>query len=220
MRINQRPTLVGNRSGYYSVNMATIKSHAKAALKETSQHAMERRIAAGIKKRRETLGLSANDLAERSGVSRAMVSKIERVEVSPTAALLGRLCNGLGITLSSLIASAEAIADSPIARANEQPIWRDPDTKLLRTMVSPSNTGSRMEIVRVELPSGAEVKYDAQNHQYDQHLLMLQGKLTWSSEHEEIELSAGDCMHSRVDIAHAFANRGRSACKYLVIIAR
>lgn len=181
---------------------------------------MERRIAESMKKRREALGLSANELAARSGVSRAMVSKIERLEVSPTAVLLGRLCNGLGITLSSLIASAESAADTPIARAHEQPIWRDPDTGLLRTMVSPRNTGSSVEIVHVELPSGAEVKYESQRHQYDQHLLVLQGKLTWSSEQEEIELGVGDCMHSRVDIVHAFANRGRSPCKYLVIIAR
>ena len=66
----------------------------------TLQTVTERRIAEGIKKRREALGLSANDLAERTGVSRAMVSKIERLDVSPTAVLLGRLCNGLGMTLS------------------------------------------------------------------------------------------------------------------------
>jgi transcriptional regulator with XRE-family HTH domain len=166
------------------------------------------------------LGLSANDLAEHSGVSRAMVSKIERLEVSPTAALLGRVCNGLGITLSSLIASAEATASRPIARAADQPVWRDPDTGLLRTMISPGNTGSHVEIVQVELPNGAEVNYDAVRNSYDQHLVILQGKLTLLEGDEAIELGAGDCMHSRVDVAHTFANRGRSACKYLVVIAR
>ncbi len=209
---------------HYSGQMGTILttkiSKARAQATATPQNVMERRIADGIKKRREALDWSANDLAERSGVSRAMVSKIERLEVSPTAVLLGRLCNALGITLSSLIASAESSAGPPISRADEQPVWRDPDTGLLRTMVSPRNTNSRVEIVHVELPSGAEVKYDAQRHPYDQHLLVLQGKLTWSSESDEFELSVGDCIQSRIDVAHAFANRGRNACKYLVIIAR
>src|SRR5262245_36689875 len=130
--------------------MATIKSSALKAEKkapEDAKGAMERRIAEGIRKQREQLGISASDLAERSGVSRAMVSKIERLEVSPTAALLGRLCNGLGITLSSLIANAETTVGPPIARAGEQPVWRDPDTGLIRTMVSPVNTGSKVEIV-------------------------------------------------------------------------
>jgi transcriptional regulator with XRE-family HTH domain len=182
---------------------------------------MEKRIADGIRKRRESLGISANDLAERSGVSRAMVSKIERLEVSPTAALLGRLCNGLGITLSSLIASAENTKGPPIARADEQPVWRDPDTGLLRTMVSPLNTGSRTEIVHVELPVGAEVKYEAMAEpHYDQHVLVLSGKLTMTFGTEEFELGAFDCIRSRFDVSHAFANRSRTACKYLVIITR
>jgi transcriptional regulator with XRE-family HTH domain len=182
---------------------------------------MERRIAEGIKKRREQLGISANDLAERSGVSRAMVSKIERLEVSPTAALLGRICNGLGITLSSLIASAETKAGTPVARASEQPVWRDPDTGLIRTMVTPLNTGSRIEIVHVELPSGTEVNYNAmpQPH-YDQHVVVLQGKLTMSYGEDEYDLSAGDCIRSRFDVSHGFANRGRSVCRYLVVIGK
>lgn len=204
--------------------MATIKSTVTSVPDkggtESPQDVMERRIAEGIRKRREQLGISANDLAERSGVSRAMVSKIERMEVSPTAALLGRLCNGLGITLSSLIASAEITASSPIARGNEQPVWRDPDTGLLRTMMSPRNTGSNVEIVHVELPTGAEVKYDPLRHSYDQHLVILQGKLTLLEGGDEVELSAGDCMRSRVDVGHTFSNRGRGPCKYLVVIAR
>lgn len=182
---------------------------------------MERRIALGIKKRREHLGLSANELAERSDVSRAMVSKIERLEVSPTAALLGRLCNGLGITLSSLIAGAEQSIGPPIARAAEQPIWRDPDTGLMRTMISPLNTGSKMELIQVELPSGAEVKYDTMREpHYDQHVWVLQGKLTLTFGDEAFELAAGDCIRSRFDVPHGFANRGRAACKYLVAINR
>ena len=200
--------------------MATKKATAKSA-QAGSQRAMEQRIARGVKLRREQLGLSASDLAERSGVSRAMVSKIERLDVSPTAALLGRLCNGLGITLSSLIASAETSAGPPIARAAEQPVWRDPDTGLRRTMISPRNTGSRLELVQVELPGGAEVRYDAQHHtNYDQHVWVLRGRLTLTIEEEDIDLRAGDCIRSRVDVAAAFANRGRGACRYLVVIAR
>ena len=200
--------------------MATIKSSAVRSEKDGAQDAMERRIAEGLKLHREQLGFSANDLAERSGVSRAMVSKIERLEVSPTAVLLGRLCNALGITLSGLIAAAETASSPPIARGADQPVWRDPHTGLLRTMVSPRNTGSKVEIVHVDLPPAAEVVYDAVRNAYDQHLLILQGKLTLLEGEQEVELGAGDCMHSRVDVAHTFRNRGRSACKYLVVIAR
>jgi transcriptional regulator with XRE-family HTH domain len=202
--------------------VATKKSRKQSVIKpgETAQAAMERRIAHCIKLRREQVGISANDLAERSGVSRAMVSKIERSEVSPTAALLGRLCNGLGITLSSLIASAEQGESPPITRADTQPVWRDPETGLLRTMVSPMNIGSRTEIVQVELPAGAEVKYEALRVPSEQHVLVLSGRLTMSFAADEFELGSGDCIRSRLDVPHAFANGGRGACKYLVVIAR
>ena len=73
---------------------------------------------------REPQGLSTSALAERSGVSRAMIAKIERAEAQPTAALLGRLSGALGMTLSELIARAEH-ADSRVARA-ARPARRGP----------------------------------------------------------------------------------------------
>jgi transcriptional regulator with XRE-family HTH domain len=182
---------------------------------------MEQRIAAGIKQRRDALSLSVNDLALRSGVSRAMISKIERVEASPTAALLGRLCNALGITLSSLIASAESAPSLPLSRAKRQLSWRDPETGLKRTMVSPVNTGSRVEIVQLELPPNASVAYERQQvTQYEQHILVLDGTLTVTTEGQDIRLDAGDCLFRHVGPAHRFANGTRRSCRYLVVIGR
>ena len=190
-------------------------------MKNTKQDRMEKRIAEGLQKRREYLGLSVQALADQSGVSRAMISKIERHEASPTAALLGRLCNALAITLSSLIASAETESHSPVTRADEQPVWDDPDTGLQRKMVSPLNTGSRVEVVRIELPAGAEVKYDAQRHvMFEQHIMVLQGKLNLVLGKEALELSVDDCIYMQLDVPVHFANRGRSVCRYLVIINR
>jgi uncharacterized cupin superfamily protein len=87
-------------------------------------------------------------------------------------------------------------------------------------MVTPRNTGSGGEIVQIELPPGAQVHYEPVRNSYDQHLVILQGKLTLAEGDEQIELAGGDCMHSRVDVAHTFANRSRGVCRYLVVIAR
>jgi transcriptional regulator with XRE-family HTH domain len=194
---------------------------AKAAAADDEQLSMEQRIAAGIKQRREDLSLSVNDLALRSGVSRAMISKIERVEASPTAALLGRLCSALGMTLSSLIASAEATPSLPLAKVKNQLSWRDPETGLKRTMVSPVNTGSRVEIVQLELPPNTSVAYERQQvHQYEQHILVLDGTLTVTTEGQSISLDAGDCLYRQVGPGHRFANETRRTCRYLVVICR
>ncbi len=84
-------------------------------------------IAETVRAAREAHGLSAAALADRSGVSRAMIAKVERAEAQPTAALLGRLSAALGLTLSELVARAEQ-SDRRLARADEQPVWTDPET--------------------------------------------------------------------------------------------
>src|ERR1019366_10131550 len=75
----------------------------------------------------ESRGWPLADLAARSGVSRAMLSKIERREASPTAALLGRLSAAFGLTLSQLFAHAEGQPGGQVARADQQPVGRDPE---------------------------------------------------------------------------------------------
>src|ERR1700722_869562 len=81
-------------------------------------------IAERIRSRREELGLSLEELSAGSGVSRSMISKIERVESSGTAVLLGKLCAGLGLTLSGLMADAERPVRT-VLRRSEQVTWRE-----------------------------------------------------------------------------------------------
>src|SRR5271168_1772718 len=95
-----------------------------------------RRIAERIRAERETRDWSLADLAERSGVSRAMISKVERGEASPTAALLGRLSGAFGLTLSTLLARAESSEDR-LSRAANQERWTDPATGYVRRALSP-----------------------------------------------------------------------------------
>src|SRR6266511_6247314 len=103
--------------------------------------------------------LTASALAERSGVSRAMIGKIERGEAQPTAVLLGRLSGALGMTLSELVARAENTGDL-LRRAADQPVWKDPATGYQRRAVSPVTDGP-LELVEVDLPAGASVSYPA-----------------------------------------------------------
>lgn len=186
----------------------------------SNQSGIEQRIAAHLKQRRLAIGLSLADLAERSGVSRAMISKVERSAASPTAALLGRLCNGLGVTLSALIADAEQL-ESPLMRAKDQTAWQDPVTGLVRTMISPSLTNSVVEIVRIDLPAGTSVSYDPQRYlTYEQHVVPIKGRLylTWGD--KEYELAPWDCLLMQTNLPLRFHNKGPGGCRYLVIVRK
>src|SRR3984957_17086655 len=92
------------------------------------------RIARRIRLERDLRGWSLADLAERSGVSKAMISKIEREEVSPTAVLLVRLAGAFDLTLAGLLLRAEGEGNR-LSRSAEQPVWRDPETGYVRKQV-------------------------------------------------------------------------------------
>jgi transcriptional regulator with XRE-family HTH domain len=181
--------------------------------------ALSSAIAATLQAARQARGLSGGALADRSGVSRAMISKIERGETQPTAVLLSRLAAALGMTLSELVAQAEQDQDR-LARRDDQPTWTDPDTGYTRRAVSPV-AGGPLELVEVELPAGAEVAFPAEAYALTHHQIwVLAGRLTFREGAAEHELAAGDCLQLGPPQPCAFVNRGDAPCRYLVVLAR
>jgi transcriptional regulator with XRE-family HTH domain len=176
-------------------------------------------LAAAVLAAREAQGLSASALAERSGVSRAMIAKIERAEAQPTAALLGRLSGALGLTLSELIARAEH-ADRRLARAADQPVWTDPESGYTRRAVSPAS-GGPLELVEVVLPAGARVAYPADTYTFiHQQLWVLDGVLGFLEGEVQHALSSGDSLMLGAPADCVFSNPGERACRYLVALTR
>src|SRR6202043_3708124 len=91
-------------------------------------------IARRLRLERDMRGWSLADLAERSGVSKAAISKIEREEASPTAVILVRLAGAFDLTLAGLLLRAEG-EGKRLSRAADQPVWRDPETGYLRKQI-------------------------------------------------------------------------------------
>src|SRR5262245_53986730 len=118
---------------------------------------LNRRIAERVRELRAGQGLSLEALASKSGVSRSMISLIERGESSPTAVVLEKLAAGLGVMLASLFDAPAAEAPlprGPVARREDQPQWRDPASGYVRRNVSPSAVPQPMKIVEVNFPAG------------------------------------------------------------------
>ncbi len=175
-------------------------------------------IAATLQSARLARELSVNALAERSGVSRAMIAKIERGQAQPTAALLGRLSGALGLTLSQMVASAEG-EGRRLVRAADQPTWTDPGTGYRRRAVSPA--GGAIELVEVELPAGAEVSYPPDSYAFiHQQIWMIEGHLRFREDDVDHELDPGDCLQLGPPAPCAFVNPTRTPCRYLVAITR
>jgi transcriptional regulator with XRE-family HTH domain len=186
-----------------------------------SDKAFDRELGARLRGLREHQGLSLGALAGRSGVSKAMIARIEKAQSSATAALLGRLCAGLGLRLSSLIEAADSKRSKPLSRFRDQPVWRDPKTGYSRRQVSPPAASSGFEIASIALPPGKKVPYRAwTSNAYQQQLLMLAGKLHLETGDETYVLRKGDCLDFDVLSPNTFENKGKSFAHYLIVIRK
>lgn len=178
------------------------------------------RLAERIRIEREARGWSLSDLAERSGVSRAMISKIERGEASPTASLLGRLSGAFGLTLSSLLARAETADAERLRRHGEQPLWRDPETGMSRRAISPAGTAG-IELVEAELPPGVRIAYPANAYAFiRQQIWMLSGTLDFVEGGVTTRLRPGDCLELGPPSDCTFVNPEQEPARYLVVVVR
>jgi transcriptional regulator with XRE-family HTH domain len=176
-------------------------------------------IAVRLRLEREARGWTLEQLAARSGVSRAMISKIERCEASPTAASLVRLAGAFDLTLAGLLARAEG-PQGPVVRAADQPQWRDPATGYLRRQIF-ERPDHPVELVRVELPAGARAGFPASSYSRIRQLVwVMEGRLTIVDGAARHDLSAGDCLAFGPPADAAFANESDRPCTYLVAIAR
>lgn len=179
-------------------------------------HDIERRIAERLARLRADKGWSLETLAERTGISRATLSRLERAELSPTAAMLGRLCSVYGWTLSRFMSEAETRSPHFIA-ASTQTEWKDPDSGYRRRVISPPMTGLRGEVVEVQMPAGASVSFETSPVPgLEHHLWMLDGALTLEVGGTRFDLRAGDCLRYVLSGPSRFEGAGKRGARYVI----
>jgi transcriptional regulator with XRE-family HTH domain len=176
-------------------------------------------ISASIKRERATRGWSLAELSERSGVSKAMISKVERGEASPTATVLGKLSGAFGLALSALLALAERQGER-ISRRATQPVWQDPETGYVRRAISPPDHGM-LELLEIELPANVRVPYPATAFALQhQQILVTEGTLLFQEDALVHRLEAGDCLQLGPPAECSFFNPGAQVCKYVIALVR
>ena len=186
---------------------------------DTLVDSLGRRLAQRIRLERDGRGWSLAELAERSGVSKATISKIERAEVSPTAVVLVRLASAFDLTLAGLLLRAEG-AGERLSRNAGQPVWRDPETGYVRRQVF-SRPDHPVELVRVELPARQRVTLPASSYAHIRQLVWVQsGSLVIMEGSERHALAAGDCLGFGLPAETTFANETNATCTYVVALAR
>jgi transcriptional regulator with XRE-family HTH domain len=186
--------------------------------RNTGPEGMEARLAARLAELREERGWSLEELARRTGVSRSTLSRLERAEISPTAALLGRLCAAYERTMSRLLAEVES-EPRQLVRAGEQTVWRDEPSGFTRRSVSPPHAGLRGEVIEGVLRPGADISYEAPPVAgLEQHIWMLEGMVEVTTNDHVHEVRAGDCLRFRLWGRSRFRCLGSEPARYALLI--
>jgi transcriptional regulator with XRE-family HTH domain len=175
-------------------------------------------LADEIRHFRKKSQFSLEKLAEVSGVSRSMISKIERCETVPSTVILSKLAEALGVTFSQLMAPAvdREVIHIPAAR---QPILRDDQTGFQRRCLSPVLPGRGVDWVLSTLPANTSTgPFVAHRRGFEEYLFVLRGKLKADIGKEQVLMNEGDSLYFQADVDHSFTNVGRGECQFFLII--
>lgn len=183
--------------------------------------ALSRAFGARVRTLREQAALTLEALAEQSGVSRAMLSKVERGEKSPTIGVAKRIALALRTTLSDLMGGSEQHQAVALVRKSQRLVFRDGDTGFERHLLSPSMGGATLELLQHYLPAGVSTgKLPPMAAGMDKHVVVLQGTLTVALPVEDMMLDEGDSLYFEANVAHAFENRSGQPCSYYLVISQ
>ncbi|MFA2862883.1 helix-turn-helix domain-containing protein [Acinetobacter pittii] len=179
------------------------------------------RIAQQVREIRLARGYTLDVLASRCQVSRSAISLIERGEASPTAVVLEKLANGLGVPLTQLFDSLQNIqSPQPMVRRTQQAEWKDPETGYIRRQVSPPNWKSSFQIVEIEFPAQSRVTYETSTNSKVvlQQIWVIEGQIDIQLGENFYALQEGDCLAMQLDQPIIYSNPSSKAARYILVV--
>lgn len=175
-------------------------------------------LASHLRDLRERHEMTLATLAQKSGLSRATLSRIENADVSPTAETLGRLAAVYALPISQLLAPLDQVFH-PVIRREDQSTWQDPARAFLRRNVSPANGQLSLELIECELGGDQLITYAApavpgQEH----HVYVLSGSIQITVEGRAHDLQPGDCLRY-ILFGETIFRTGSTPCRYVIALS-
>jgi transcriptional regulator with XRE-family HTH domain len=174
-----------------------------------------------VKKLRGDRGWSLEELAAASGVSRSMLSEIERQRANPTLSVTYRIARAFGLSLQDLLESANSASTIQTIRANDRAqIFRKDKQCQIRTL-SPLNLDKDVEFYELRLPPNGALRSQPHVDGTREFLTVEEGEVELQSGNSSETLGKGDSATYRADVKHTIVNTGkREAVLFLVVIYR
>jgi transcriptional regulator with XRE-family HTH domain len=177
------------------------------------------RVCRRLRELRKQRHWTLQQLADISGVSRSMLSQIERGQVNPTLAVTFRIARAFGRSLAELVEEPGVSAAMTVIAATDTTYrFRSDDTCRIRTLY-PMHLEKDVEFYEVWLAPGGMLKSSAHFAGTREMVTVSKGKVAVTSSQERREVPAGDSAHYPADVPHAIENLGpNEALVYLVVV--
>lgn len=178
-------------------------------------------LAQRIQQLRKERGLTLQELAAQTGLTRSVLSKVENFRVTPSLPALARIAEALGVTMSTLLQGLDAQPRVVVVRRDERvTIQRDaPNSKLIYAALAHPRPQKLMEPFIVEVPVG-EARKERLAHEGEEFFLVLQGAVEFEYGDATYQLAEGDALYADGSVQHRLHNMGATLARVVIVFAK
>jgi transcriptional regulator with XRE-family HTH domain len=184
---------------------------------QSASEPIDGRLQQNLRRLRGERGLTLDALSERSSVSRAMISKIERGAAVPTATVLGKLSAALEVGLSQLVGDARP-REPVLLPQIDQVVYRDPESGLERRSLSPLFPDRSVDFVLNTLPAGGHVVFPGHHQGVEEYLFVSQGDLVVVTDGHRHQVVQGSTLFYPGHVVHEFRNETNGTAEFYIVV--
>lgn len=177
---------------------------------------IHKRVGRNLQAIRKSRGLSLENVAELSGVSKAMIGQIERGESNPTISVLWRIVNGLGISFTTLIEQSEPVVS--VVSPNAMEPFTEEGGAYKAFPLFPYDLRTRFECYLVRMDPGCEHQSEPHNDGVEEYIFVREGTLVLYVDNERFEAGAGEAIRFAANRPHIYCNPGEVNAEYFTVI--
>lgn len=170
-----------------------------------------------LKSKRQKLGLSLQALSERSGVSKSLISKVERSEIQPSIKTASKIAEGLGISLSDMF--RKRTEDLVIFHPVSDQFMLSDGKHHTRKVVSPITNDTCVEIFHDQLNSSSSID-GLHNTDASKFIMAMDDELSITANEIKYTLNKGDCLYIAENVTHTIHNEGSKQIGFITMVHR
>lgn len=171
-------------------------------------------IASNLKALRQERKLSLDSVAKITGVSKSMISQIEKGEVNPTISIMWKLANGFKVSFSKLM--NEEDSDVEVVKLTDEKVLYEDEGRVKCYPVFSFDSDRRFETFLVEIATDGVVNAEGHNSGAQEFITMFEGSMIIRTNNREYRIEAGESIRFRADVAHSYYCEEK--CKFSQVV--